>query len=132
MLPNQRSDEKPIPSYVLLVEDEVIIRALMAEELRSFGLSVVEAANADEAWSYLNSGGRADLVFSDVTMPGSMNGVELIRKVKAEFPEIKAIITSGNPGPANISELGVFLPKPYRLDYAANVALKSLGLHPSQ
>jgi CheY-like chemotaxis protein len=128
MLPSLRSDDDPIQPHVLLVEDEVVIRALMAEELRGFGLAVVEAANADEAWSYLHAGGRADLVFSDVTMPGSMNGIELVRRVKAEFPGIKAIITSGNPGPANIAELAVFLPKPYRLEFAAHVALKSLGL----
>jgi len=113
---------------VLLVEDELLIRALLAEELRGTGFLVVEAENADEAWRYLEAGGKADLVFSDIMMPGSMNGLELIRRVRARYPRLKTIITSANPGPANISELGVFIPKPYRLEAAANAARASLGL----
>lgn len=119
--------DRATPS-VLLVEDEFFIRALLAEELRSHGLMVVEAANADEAWAYLQAGGDADLVFSDVTMPGSMNGVELIRRVKHEYPATKTIITSGNLGPVNVAELGPFLSKPYGLGFAAKAALLSLGL----
>ena len=127
MLPDQNLELVPALS-VLLVEDEMVIRALLAEELRSHGLMVVEAANADEAWAYLQTGGAADLVFSDVTMPGSMNGVELVRRVKAEYPATKAILTSGNPGTDNIEALGLFLPKPFRLFAAATAALQSLGV----
>ncbi len=119
-------------AHVLLVEDDVSIRALLAEELRDSGLCVVEAANADEGWSYLQAGGKVDLVFSDIHMPGSMDGLELARRVKAQYPLIKIIITSGNPGPRNISELGVLLPKPYQLDRAARIALASLDLKPSE
>jgi CheY-like chemotaxis protein len=128
MVPERKSEQCTMSPHILLVEDEVLIRALLAEELRDLGLAVVEAANADEAWAFLQAGGRADLVFSDVTMPGSMNGVELIRRVKAQYPEVKAVLTSGNAGPDNIDELGVFLPKPYRLEAAAKLALNSLGL----
>jgi CheY-like chemotaxis protein len=116
----------PSPA-VLLVEDEAVIRALLAEELRAAGFTVVEAGTADEAWSYLQAGGEADLVFSDVTMPGSMNGVELVRRVRAAFPAVKTIITSGNPGPDNISDLGTFIQKPYRLDKATHIALAAVG-----
>ena|ERR1700692_1125417 len=122
-------NSEPVPALsVLLVEDEVVIRALLAEELRSHGLTVVEASNADEAWAYLQTGGAADLVFSDVTMPGSMNGVELVRRVKAEYPATKAILTSGNPGTDNIEALGLFLLKPFRLFAAAAATLQSLGM----
>src|SRR5271156_3327232 len=127
MMPDQNAERAPALS-VLLVEDEVVIRALLAEELRSHGLLVVEASNADEAWAYLQTGGTADLVFSDVTMPGMMNGVELVRRVKAEYPATKAILTSGNPGTDNIESLGLFLPKPFRLFAAATAALQSLGM----
>ncbi|OYV41244.1 MAG: hypothetical protein B7Z81_01240 [Acidocella sp. 20-61-6] len=126
MLPDQKSEPVPVLQHVLLVEDEVLIRALLAEELRSAGLVVVEAATADEAWAYLEAGGQADLVFSDVTMPGSMNGVELVQRVKTVFPRIKTIITSGNPGPANISSIATFLQKPYRLAEAARKTLTCL------
>lgn len=112
----------------MLVEDETLIRALLAEELRNLGLRVVEAATADEAWSYLSAGGQAHMVFSDIAMPGSMNGVELVRRIREQYPEMKAIITSGNAGPNNFSSLALFLPKPYRLDAAAQLTLKTLGL----
>jgi CheY-like chemotaxis protein len=120
--------EETTRAHVLLVEDEVLIRALLAEELRGQGFVVAEAVNADEAWAYLLTGGRVDLLISDVTMPGSMSGTELVRRAKARDPGLKAIIMSGNPGPSNIAELGVFLPKPYRLEAASRLALKTLGL----
>jgi two-component system, response regulator PdtaR len=130
MLPDQRSARARNPPRVLLVEDEPMVRALLAEELRNHGLSVVEAADADEAWAYIQAGGLVDLVFSDVTMPGMMNGIELVRQVKAQYPQIKTILTSGYAGPVNIAELGIFLPKPYRLEIAAKMALQSLGVEP--
>ncbi len=55
--------------FVLVVEDEFLLRFAVADALRSFGLSVVEAANATEAWRYLESGGRVDIVFSASRCP---------------------------------------------------------------
>jgi CheY-like chemotaxis protein len=130
MLPHQKLALAPYSLSVLLVEDEALIRSLLAEELRNRGLSVVEASDADEAWAYLQAGGHVDLVFSDVTMPGMMNGIELVRRVKAQYPQVKTIVTSGYAGPVNISDVGVFLPKPYRLDVAAKITLQSLGVQP--
>jgi CheY-like chemotaxis protein len=130
MLPDYKSAPAGNPPSVLLVEDEALVRALLAEELRNHGLLVVEAADADEAWAYLQTGGHVDLVFSDVTMPGAMNGFELVRRVKAQYPQMKTIVTSGYAGPVNIADVGVFLPKPYRLDIAAKITLQSLGVPP--
>ena len=130
MPPDQKSAPALNPPSVLLVEDEALIRALLAEELRNHGLSVVEASDADEAWAYLQTGGHVDLVFSDVTMPGLMNGIELVRRVKAQYPQVKTIVTSGYAGPVNIGDVGVFLPKPYRLEVAAKITLQSLGVQP--
>jgi len=115
------------PACVLLVEDEVIIRSLLADELRHAGLCVVEASNADEAWAYLQAGNRPGLLFSDIHMPGSMDGIALARLVLTNYPETKIIVTSGNPGPRSFSDVGVFLSKPYRLERAAKLALQSLG-----
>ena len=64
-------ESKQRPAYVLVVEDEALIRILIAEELRTAGLSVIEASNADEAWSYATAGGPIDVLFSDFQMPGS-------------------------------------------------------------
>ncbi len=113
---------------VLLVEDEVLIRALLAEALRAAGLRVVEAGTADEAWDYLQAGGEASLLFSDIQMPGSMNGVELAHKVRQHFPDMKVVLTSGNAGPKNFAEIATFLTKPYRMEAAAQLALRSLGI----
>jgi CheY-like chemotaxis protein len=130
MPPHQKSALAPYALSVLLVEDEALIRALLAEELRNHGLLVVEASDADEAWAYLQAGGHVDLVFSDVIMPGMMNGIELLRRVKAHYPQMKTIVTSGYAGPVNVSEVGVFIPKPYRLEVAAKITLQSLGVQP--
>jgi CheY-like chemotaxis protein len=130
MLPGKQLNQKQM-AYVLLVEDEPLIRVLLAEELREVGLHVIETSNADEAWSYLEAGGEVDLVFSDMAMPGSMSGVELMKRVRDAYPGIKRVLTSGNPGPGNISELGLFLPKPYRLDMATRMTLNILGLNVS-
>ncbi len=119
--------QSSVLAHVLLVEDEDIIRTLLAEELRSHGLVVTLATNADEAWEVLESGTPVDLIFSDVTMPGSMSGMELLRRVRGAFPHIKRVLTSGDPGPENLSELGLFLPKPFRLAAAARTALHALG-----
>ncbi len=114
--------------HVLLVEDEEIIRVMLAEALCRHGLTVTQAANADEAWHVLESGAAVDLVFSDVTMPGSMSGIELLRRVRGAFPHIKRVLTSGNPGIETLSDLGLVLPKPFQLEAAVRVALGALGL----
>jgi CheY-like chemotaxis protein len=126
MLPQGNPDEQVSQAQILIVEDEVLIRALLAEELRGHGLTVIEAATADEAWIYLTSGGKADLIVSDVTMPGAMNGIELAARVRSSHPGLPFILTSGNPGTQNVAALGPFLPKPYRLDDAAALVMKNL------
>ncbi|MDE1896345.1 MAG: response regulator [Rhodospirillales bacterium] len=131
MLPAGQLSDNFIPNQVLLVEDEPIIRMMLAEELRAVGLSVVEASNADEAWRFLQAGGKPDLIVTDIAMPGSMDGAELMSRVIENFPLIKRIITSANPGPRNILELGRFLPKPYRLEAAAKMALETLRMNPA-
>ena len=67
---------------ILVVEDEVLIRLVIADELRAQGFSVVEAASADQALSYFQAGVQVDLVLSDIEMPGSMNGVGLIQRLR--------------------------------------------------
>jgi two-component system, response regulator PdtaR len=99
------------PACVLVVEDEVLIRVLTAEELRAQGFLVVEAATADEALSYFQAGFQVDLVISDIELPGILNGLELIRRLRAEAPDLLTVLTSGySPG---FHEADAFLQKPY-------------------
>jgi CheY-like chemotaxis protein len=128
MSPAVRVDDVPAPPAVLLVEDETVVRALLAEEMRAAGWLVVEAATADEAWAFLEAGGSADLLFSDVTMPGSMDGIGLMERVRASFPEMKVVITSGNLGPRCVRAFDRFMQKPYSFDEAVDAAAALLGV----
>jgi CheY-like chemotaxis protein len=131
-LPAAKLDQTTMSPAVLLVEDEVVVRALLAEELRYAGMTVTEAANADEAWAFLQAGGTADLLFSDVKMPGSMDGVALMRLVRRAFPAIKIVMTSGNMGPFDVGEFDGFLPKPYTFTKAVLIAAHLLGVQPPE
>ncbi len=117
---------------VLVIEDEVLIRIAIAEQLRAAGLSVIETVSADEAWAYLQAGGEADLVFSDICMPGAMDGLEFARRVKDRYPDLHIILTSGNFKRGTVEGLGRFLPKPYAFDQAVQFVLKTLNLHAPQ
>jgi CheY-like chemotaxis protein len=119
-----------MPATVLLVEDEVVVRALVAESLRAAGLTVVEAANADEAWAYLAAGGAPDLMFSDVSMPGSMDGIALTKRVREAFPDVKIVITSGNLGPIDLTQFDRFIQKPFSFTHAVDVMAEMLGVTP--
>lgn len=125
MVPQARP--QPGDLRVLVVEDEVLIRLAIAEELRFAGLSVVETVSADEAWSYLEAGGRADLVFSDICMPGSMSGIEFGRRLKTAYPEMVIILSSGNRQSLEGEWRGLFLPKPYDFEQAAKFVLEALN-----
>jgi two-component system, response regulator PdtaR len=79
---------------VLLVEDEVLIRLMVADELRGQGLQVLEASNADEALAILESSPSVHLLFTDVRMPGPIDGIALAKLAQARFPQLKLIIAS--------------------------------------
>jgi two-component system, response regulator PdtaR len=102
------------PPRVMIVEDDGIVRFPIAEALRAVGLEVIEASNADEAWSYLLSGQIIDLIFSDIQMPGSMDGLELTRRVQERFGRIIVVLTSGRRSQRSTNHPH-FLAKPYRL-----------------
>jgi len=80
---------------VLLVEDEENLRRAAARMLKSMGYSVFETASGPEALAYLRNGGQADLLFSDVVMPGGMTGVELAEIARSTWPDLKILLTSG-------------------------------------
>ena len=122
-----RPEEQPKLARILLVEDDVLVRLMIADELREAGLAVIEAASADEALAYLGAGGHADLVFTDIEMPGTMNGLEMARHLKAWTPSLPLILTSGKFMPQNVGSLGLFISKPYSVDRAVQLVLEQLG-----
>jgi DNA-binding response OmpR family regulator len=106
------------PATILVVEDEVLTRLVIAEYLRDCGYKVHEAAHADEAVAILRSADiRVDIVFSDVQMPGTMDGFGLARWVRENSPTTEVILTAGIDRSADIAgmlcEAGPLLEKPY-------------------
>ena len=83
------------PPTVLVVDDEILVRMVIAAYLRDCGFDVVEAGNADEAVRVLEVGIRVDIVFSDVNMPGSLDGFGLAQWLRRERPGLNIILTSG-------------------------------------
>ena len=79
-------DAQGSPACVLVVEDEVLVRVLIADELRDAGFLVLEAATGDKAWSYVQAGVQVDLVISDIGLPGSLNGVDLVGRLALRRP----------------------------------------------
>ena len=101
--------------HVLVVEDEFFSR-LHAVDLVEAGYRAIEASNADEAIAILESRKDIRIVFTDIDMPGSMDGLKLARAVRDRWPPIDLILTSGHfDVPENkIPERGLFFSKPYR------------------
>jgi CheY-like chemotaxis protein len=112
-------EHRSVPT-VLVVDDEVLLRLSIADLLREEGFSVIEAANADEAIAILQTTTPIDIVVTDVAMPGTMDGIGLTLFIRANRPDLKVIMTSGNllTSPAGCQLDGFFL-KPYD---ACNVA----------
>ena len=103
---------------VLVVEDEVLIRLVIADYLRECGYRVYEAVNASEALAMLQAPEVSiDIVFSDVQMPGDMDGFGLAQWIRSNKPSVQVILTSGVERSANIAatlcEAGPLLDKPY-------------------
>jgi two-component system NtrC family sensor kinase len=103
---------------VLLVEDNTDVAEVGAGYLRQLGYRVRNVANAQAALASLRMDAGVDLVFSDILMPGGMNGVELAREIAARFPDIPVLLTTGYSASAQgaVREGLVVLQKPYDLD----------------
>jgi CheY-like chemotaxis protein len=98
---------------VLIVEDEILIREVVKDELEESGYSVVTAPNADAAIAILEARQDIHLVFTDIDMPGSMDGLKLAACVRDRWPPVHIIITTGKARPSTIPINALFIPKPY-------------------
>ena len=100
---------------VLIVEDDFLIRMHAAEMIEDAGFDVVEAASADEAILVLEVRLDITVVFTDIQMPGSMDGLILAAAIRGRWPPIKIVATSGlvDVRQDDLPEGGRFLPKPY-------------------
>jgi len=108
---------KPIPA-VLIVEDEPLIRMGTASLIEDAGFKVHEAGNADEAIRILELHDEIRLIFTDVNMPGSMDGLKLAHYVRGRWPPVKIIVTSGKALRGEELPAGaVFLGKPYHPEH---------------
>jgi CheY-like chemotaxis protein len=109
----QMQDEDP--PTILVVEDEALLRMDGADMIEEAGFRVLEASSADEAIAILESAGNVRLIFSDVDMPGSMNGLKLADFVHRRWPGIRLLLTSGHHALTNrdIPDDGRFIAKPY-------------------
>jgi CheY-like chemotaxis protein len=100
---------------VLVVEDDALIRMATRDRIEAAGWTVYEAHNADEAIRLLEAHPGIRLIFTDVDMPGSMDGVKLAHYVRERWPPVKIIVTSGfkHVTPDQLPSGSVFLGKPY-------------------
>jgi two-component system, response regulator PdtaR len=100
---------------VLVVEDEALVRLSAREGIEAAGFKVYEAYNADEAIRILGANPDIELIFTDVDMPGSMDGVKLAHYVRTRWPPVKIIVTSGlsHISADQLPKGSLFLNKPY-------------------
>jgi CheY-like chemotaxis protein len=105
-----------VDAVILIVEDDFLLRLDSAETIEHAGFEVIQAANADEAIAILNVRPDIHVVFTDIQMPGSMDGLKLARFVRDRWPPIKIVATSGRVvvGAGDLPAGSVFLAKPYR------------------
>lgn len=102
-------------AVVLVVEDSTIIRMGAVDLVLDAGYDVLEAADADEAIRILESRSDIDLVFTDIHMPGAMDGIRLAQYVRNRWPPVKLIVASGKAirEESSLPEGSRFFPKPY-------------------
>ena len=93
-------DRPVVPAVVLVVEDEMLLRMRAVDMVEDAGYTSVEAVDADEAVAILESRSDIALMFTDVQMPGSMNGLKLAHAVHERWPSIKIILVSGQLTPS--------------------------------
>jgi two-component system, response regulator PdtaR len=116
---------------VLVVEDEPLIRMDISDQLQDLGFKVLEAGNASEAIAILAENQSIQVVFTDVDMPGDMDGLRLAAAVRDRWPPIHIIVTSGHRrvSAGDMPHGSRFFGKPYQADRIATAMLEMLQQH---
>src|SRR5580700_9633668 len=91
----------PVLPAVLVVEDEMMLRMRAVDMVEDAGFTAIEAINADDALAILESRSDIELLFTDIQMPGSMDGLKLAYAVHERWPSIKIILVSGKLTPTD-------------------------------
>jgi DNA-binding NtrC family response regulator len=104
-----------IKQLVLVVDDEPMIRTIIAENLAENGLEILEAGSADEAIKLLTSGCPIQTVITDVKMPGSMDGLDLAQLVASRWDHMSLLVMSGHAsiGDPRLPAKAAFIAKPF-------------------
>ena len=112
MVTVQQRQNRPV---VLVVEDEPLALMGAVDLVTEAGYEALSARNADEAIAILQSRNDIRVIFTDINMPGSMDGLKLAHAVRYRWPPIEIIVTSGLKlrDEQHLPERGIFLPKPY-------------------
>jgi two-component system, response regulator PdtaR len=105
----------PGPFTVLVVEDQALLRMSAALCVEDAGYLALSASDADEAMQTMHDNDTIDAVFTDIHMPGSMDGLAFAHKVRRLWPAMPILIVSGKEAPSEeaMPEHAQFLPKPY-------------------
>ena len=100
---------------VLVVDDEMFARLFAVQIFLDQGFTVLEAGSAEEGLDQLDRNDDVDLLFTDISMPGEMDGLGLVERVRAHYPDVALLLTSGHvePSAADMPRGTLFLPKPY-------------------
>jgi two-component system, response regulator PdtaR len=113
LLPSLIESREAGVAIVLVVEDEILVGEVIQTELEEAGYQVMVAENADAAIAILEVRSDIHLVFTDIDMPGSMDGLKLAACVRDRWPPVHIIITTGKARPSDIPANVLFIRKPY-------------------
>ncbi len=116
-------------TVVLIVEDDFLLRMNAGQMIEDAGFEVIEASNADDAIAMLERRSDIHVVFTDIQMPGSMDGLRLAHAVRGRWPPVKIITTSGHVAPrqGDLPDGSRFLAKPYSATLLANTLRELTG-----
>jgi DNA-binding NtrC family response regulator len=113
------SRHNPHANAVLVVEDEFLIRQYTANAFEDSGFEVSEARNAEEALRILEQNPDVDVLFTDINMPGKLNGLDLAYEVARRWPHVNRVVTSGRVDRGPLDDDITYVEKPYEPEKVA-------------